>query len=200
MIKINLLPFRAARRKENIRRQISIFLLSFFLVFILMMLYHLNLSGKIKNLETGINDTNKELAKFDAINREITVIKKKLEVMNRKIQVIQTLDLNRDEPVRLLDAMTQVIVPKRMWFTKLEEKKLEASQENKADVISIEGFALDNNTVADFMTRLEKSKLFLKVNLITLKQDNKSTGLNLKSFQIDCHKPYVGVEAKVEQK
>jgi len=163
MIKINLLPFRAARKKENVRRQISIFLLSLFLVFILMMLYHLNLNGKINDLNTGIKDTNEELVKFDAINREITVIKKKLAVMNRKIEVIQTLDLNRDEPVRLLDAMTQVIVPKRMWFTKLEEKKLGESPENKVNVITIEGFALDNNTVADFMTRLEESKLFLKV-------------------------------------
>ena len=35
MIRINLLPFRAARKKENVRRQVSVFLLSLVLVVII---------------------------------------------------------------------------------------------------------------------------------------------------------------------
>ena len=42
MIRINLLPFRAARKKENIRRQVSIFLLS--LAFLLIILFYYNWS------------------------------------------------------------------------------------------------------------------------------------------------------------
>jgi type IV pilus assembly protein PilN len=67
-------------------------------------------------------------------------------------------------------------VAKRMWFTKLEVK---------GNTVDIQGIALDNKTVADFMVRLQKSGLFSSVNLKTLKaQEVQKT--NLKSFQIRC--------------
>ena len=200
MIKINLLPFRAARKKENVRRQISIFLLSFLLLFILMFVYHFSLSGKIDDLNAEIEDTNKKLVTFDKINMEIAVIKKNLEMLNNKIHVIQILDLNREAPVRLLDAMTEIIVPKRMWFTSLEEKKVEETPEKRVDAITIKGLALDNKTVADFMTRLEAAKLFSSVNLITLQQGKKDTALTVKSFEISCYKTPLDVDIKTGKK
>jgi len=42
MIRINLLPFRAARKKENIRRQISVFVLSVVCLALLMGFVFLN--------------------------------------------------------------------------------------------------------------------------------------------------------------
>ena len=190
MIKINLLPFRAARKKENVRKQVSIFLLSLLLLFILMTVYHFNLSIKIGDLKKEIEETNKELVTYDKINTEIATLKKNLEMLNNKIQVIHTLDLNREAPVRLLDALTEMIVPKRMWFTRLEEKKSEETPEKKADALIIKGLALDNKTVADFMTHLETAKLFSNVNLITLQQEKekKEGQLNLKDFEILCQK------------
>ena len=43
--------------------------------------------------------------------------------------------------------------------------------------------ALDNKTIADFMSRLEESKLYNNINLKTIKQQ-KVNKLNLKSFEI----------------
>jgi len=67
---------------------------------------------------------------------------------------------------------------KRLWFTNFEAK---------GNNIGIKGIAMDNKTVANFMTRLENSKLYKNVNLKTLKQQ-KITKLNLKSFDITCIK------------
>jgi len=200
MIKINLLPFRAARKKENIRRQISVFILSFILILILMILYHFSLGGKITDLKTRVEETNQKLATYDKINKEIAGIKKDLAVLNNKINVIKTLDLNREAPVRMLDEMTQTVVPKRMWFTSLEEKSIEGTQGKKVQAVTIRGYALDNKTVADFMTRLEASALFSSVNLITLKQDKKDSNLNLKSFEINCDKTPLKVNTETDQK
>jgi len=200
MIKINLLPFRAARKKENIRRQISVFILSFILLIILVIVYHFNLGGKITDLKTRVEETNQKLATYDKINKEIAGIKKDLAVLNNKINVIKTLDLNREAPVRLLDEMTQTIVPKRMWFTSLEEKSIEGTQGKKIQAVTLRGYALDNKTVADFMTHLEASALFSSVNLITLKQDKKDSNLNLKSFEINCDKTPLKVNAETDQK
>jgi type IV pilus assembly protein PilN len=178
MIRINLLPFRAARKKENIRRQVSIFLLSLVFLLIIFFYYNFSLNTKVENLHTKIKHAQTELEKYNKINKEIAHIKKNLSNLKKKMAVMKTLEANRFEPTQLLDVMTQVIVPKRMWFTHLE---------SKGDKVHVNGIALDNKTVADFMVRLENCKLFKEVDLKTLKRSN-SKKADLKSFQISCIK------------
>jgi len=159
MIRINLLPFRAARKKENVRRQVSIFFLSFFLVVIILGYLHISLGNKIANLKAKIETIKKEVAKYEKINKEIASLKKKLEILKKKTSVIESLEKNRFEPVRLLDTMSLKVIAKRMW--------------------------LDNKTVADFMTRLQGSGLFSAVKLKTIKK-TKIKDSDLKSFKISC--------------
>ena len=190
MIRINLLPFRAARKKENIRRQVSIFLLSLILVFTILFVVNYGLGFMVSNLKSDIEQANAELEKYNEINKEIARIKKTLENLQKKMDVINRLELNRHAPVRLLDTLTQMVVAKRMWFTSLEEKDT---------TIYIDGIALDNKTVADFMVRLQGSGLFKSVNLKTLKQKDVE-GNNLKSFQVICIKMPIEKPVKAEAK
>ena len=178
MIRINLLPFRAARKKENIRRQVSIFMLSLVFLLIIFFYYNFSLSNKVDSLNTNIKNTKTELAKYNKINEEIAQIKKKLDNLKKKMAVMKTLEANRFEPTRLLDVMTQVVVAKRMWFTNLE---------SRGDNVNIQGIALDNKTVADFMVRLEECGLFKQVDLKTLKR-TETQSAKLKSFAISCKK------------
>ncbi len=85
MIRINLLPFRAARKKENIRRQVSVFLLS--LIFVILVLFAGNyyLGSKVKSLKKDIGTANAELKKYNDINQEIARIKKTLENLQKKM-------------------------------------------------------------------------------------------------------------------
>jgi len=179
MIRINLLPFRAARKKENIRRQVTLFLLSLTLLLIVLFYYNFSLNGRINKLDAKIKDTQGELEKYVKINKEIAQIKKKLANLKKKMAVMDTLEANRFAPVRLMDTMTQVIVPKRMWFTRLE---------SKGRKVNISGIAMDNTTVADFMIRLENSGLFKDVDLKTLKHSKSSKGptANFKTFRVVC--------------
>ena len=188
MIRINLLPFRAARKKENIRRQVSIFLLSLAFMLIILFYFNFSLGSKIDDLNNKIKDTKTDLAKYEKINKEIAQIKKKLSNLKKKMAVMDTLEANRFAPVRLMDTMTQVIVPKRMWFTNLQSKG------NKVD---ISGVALDNTTVADFMVRLENSGLFQEVDLKTLRRSKSKKGTlsKFKTFKVDCvKKPVINPE------
>ena len=190
MIRINLLPFRAARKKENVRRQVSIFLLSLILVGAAVIYYNVYLSGKIKDLNASIKETKVQLAKYNKINAEIKEIKKNLELLNKKIQVIETLETNRREPVNLLASLTDLIMAERMWFTRLS---------SKGTKVNIEGIALDNQTVSDFMTRLERSAIYADVNLGTVKQKElKTMELTLKSFDVNVQK--VAPKKKTPQK
>ncbi len=45
MIKINLLPFRKARRRENVRRQVNVYFLCLLFLFSLMGYFHFDLNA-----------------------------------------------------------------------------------------------------------------------------------------------------------
>jgi len=178
MIRLNLLPFRAARKKENVRRQVSVIILSLIFTIIIMGYLFVTLSSKITDLNAEIKETKTEVQKYNKINKKIASIKKKLNILKKKQQVIDRLELDRKEPVRLLDAMTKLIVARRMYFK---------SFSSKGNTVKVSGIALDNQTVADFMSRLQKSKLFRSVKLGPIK-DKKVKKANLKTFQITCVK------------
>jgi type IV pilus assembly protein PilN len=176
MIRINLLPFRAARKKENIRRQISVFFLSFFLMLAGLFAWFITNKSTIGELKRDIKTTENEVAKYKKITDKIEDIQSKLKTLEKKTEVITKLERNRFEPVVLLDTMSSKIIAKRMWFTGFE---------SKSDAIRIDGVALDNKTVADFMTRLEGTGLFSAVELKQIKKQV-IKGANLKNFQIEC--------------
>jgi type IV pilus assembly protein PilN len=178
MIRINLLPFRTERKKENVRRQVSIFLLSLVLVLVVLGYYNYYLGSKIDKFDNKIAATKTELQRYNEINKEIARIKQNLETLRKKMAVIEKLESDRHAPVRLMETMTQVLMAKRMWFTKLDVKE---------NTVDIQGIALDNKTVADFMVRLQNSGLFSSVNLKTLRRQDVE-GSNLKGFHIICTK------------
>lgn len=178
MIRINLLPFRTERKKENVRRQLSLFLLSLILVLIVLVYYNFSLSSKIGKLNKAITTTKSELNRYEEINKEIARIKNTLENLQKKMAVIDQLESDRYAPVRLLETMTEVLIPNRMWLVSLDDQEKS---------VIINGIALDNKTVADFMVRLQNSGLFDSVNLKTVKHQEVQKS-NLKGFQIICTK------------
>ena len=192
MIRINLLPYRESRKKENILRQVNIFLAVFFIVFVILLYYNIWLGKRIDDLNTNIKNTKIMLTQAEKQAKKVDQIKKALENLGHKTDVIKSIEMNRRAPVILLENMTKMVVEKtsistpdtsenndnkpvkRLWF-----KSFDAS----GGKVNIKGIALDNKTIADFMSRLEESKLYNNINLKTIKQQ-KVNKLNLKSFEI----------------
>ncbi len=176
MIRINLLPYRAARKKENIRIQLNIFIGSIVILALLIWVFNSFLSGRIDRLNEEIASTKAQVAKYQKIMEEIAEIKKKLRLLDRKIKVIESLEADRKAQVQNLDSLYSLLVEKRMWYTGVSEK-------NKT--FQVTGIALDNYTVADYMTRIEKSDRFDTVKLTSVKQHSlKEKNLKLKKFEI----------------
>ena len=182
MIRINLLPFRAARKKENIRRQVSVFFLCLMLVMIVLVWVHFYLGSKQTRLTANVTDTKKELALYKQKNEEIKEIRKKLQDLEMRQNVIKDLEKQRFLPVHILDELTGEIVAERMWLTSL---KIDGNQ------MDVDGIALDNNTVAKFITNLEgmpklndsQAPMYEKVRLNKLQQEQ-IRNINMKSFEI----------------
>jgi type IV pilus assembly protein PilN len=178
MIRINLLPFRAARKKENVRRQVSIFLLSLVFLAVAMAWLTIYMNHRIKTLTSRLETAKVELAKYETINKEIEEIKKQLAILEKRTELINNLEKNRVEAVKILDQMTEVIVRNRMWFTSLSASD---------PFVTVDGVAMDNKTISDFMARLEATKMYKSVELKFSKQTTMGK-VNLKSFEIICEK------------
>ena len=175
MIRINLLPFRAARKKENVRRQISIFTLSIFFIVIALFYYNSVLANQVAELEDGVSNAKVELKKYDAINKEIKVLQKKLKILKQKRKVIEELADSREDAVRLMDMMTKVVVPGRMWLSSFSAR---------GNNVKLSGTAIDNKTVADFMTNLQNVEQFSDVNLLMTSRQAFKPNVFFKSFSI----------------
>ncbi len=182
MIRINLLPFRAARRKENIRSQVSVFVLLLIFFILALFYYTLLMNKKIVRKRSEIRSVKNQIVLYKKKVNKVSGIKRKLKIMQQKFDIIKSLQAERRKPVELLDKMTGIIVPKRMWLTSLN-----TDHKN----VRITGIAFDNKTVADFMTRLEGSSLFSNVDLKNIRMKKIDKTVQMKAFEILCRKPAV---------
>ncbi len=179
MIRINLLPFRAARRKENIRRQVSVFVLLIIFFILSLTYYTLSINKKIISVKADISNVKQQIRLYRQKANRVTDINKKLKIMKKKLDIVKDLQAKRREPLILLNKMSKIVVPKRMWLTSLKTDNTH---------VKIKGIAFDNKTVADFMTRLEASSLFISVDLKNLRMKNFGKTMQMKKFEIICMK------------
>jgi len=192
MIRINLLPFRAARKKENIRRQISVFALSVVCLALLMGFVFLNFSRTVAALEADMSSKKKELATYAETTKKIQELKKKIAEVRAKLNVIKELESKKTGPVLLLDELSMAVPKEKLWLTDLSEKK---------GILTLKGTAMDNDTVALFMTNLENAKHVVSVDLQTAKLKNlPKYKLNVVDFVLTCKTYAYKEKAKPETK
>ncbi|MDY0131973.1 MAG: PilN domain-containing protein [Desulforegulaceae bacterium] len=159
MIRINLLPYRKARRKENIRRQISVYFLSLILLLLVLFVIDHSKKTQINDLNSKIKASEAELASLKKKAKEVDILKKELDALNSKIEIIDSLKQGRNFGINILKELTKVVVAERMWFN---------SSNIERNSIHLDGYALDDKTVADFMRNLDSSLYFFNVELKSL--------------------------------
>lgn len=179
MIKINLLPFRVARKKENIRRQISIFFLLILLTVVALVWYTMALNKQIVAVKENTKQIDRQILKYKEKADRVAQIKKDLKILKDKLEVVSSLKKQKEKQLILFDGMTGLVVPGRMW---LESFKTDRNK------VTIKGIAFDNPTIADFMDKLEASSIFGKIDLKTAKMKKFKDGVMLKSFELLCEK------------
>jgi type IV pilus assembly protein PilN len=179
MIRINLLPFRVARKKENIRRQISIFFLSLVMITLLLAWYTIGIDREILETRVRITQVKAQSALYQEKADRVTEIKKNLKILEDKLKIVSSLEEKRMEQLILLEELSEKVVPERMW---LESMKSDSAH------VTLKGIAFDNPTIADFMRNLETSDLFSSIDLKRSKVQKFKEGVMLKSFELLCTK------------
>lgn len=183
MIKINLLPVRAARKKEAVQRHLVLFIAGLLTVFLVGFVMF---SGKKGEL-TDIEKTNKllvdEIENLKKIIGEVDEYKEQEALLERKLGVIRTLKANKTGPVHMLDELASRI-PEKLWMTNLEEVD---------GRVTLEGVSINNEVIATFMSRMEDSIYFSEVYLVSIERENLED-LNLKRFTITSRLVVPGAE------
>jgi len=192
MIKINLLPFRAARKKENIRRQISIFMLSVILLLLVIGYLWWNNRSALTALKNEHIIKTAEFKIHEKTIKQIDKIKKKVKVIKNKLDIIKRLEKNKTGPVLLLEELSIAVPRNRLWIDSLSEKK---------GILTLNGTAMDNDTVALFMTNLEDSEHVRSVDLKSTKlQYIKKHKLRVSQFVLTCKTYLFKAKPKIKAK
>lgn len=173
MIRINLLPLRAEKKKETLRQQGLIAVGIVVLLGAAVAAVHITLGADITDLRRRIGERRAEIAKLQAVIGEVKEFRKKKRELEEKISVIENLERRQHGPSQLLHELA-VLVPEKLWIDSLKEA---------SGSLALNGVAIDNQTIALFMTKLEASSWFRGVRLEETRQVTRG-GASLKSFSI----------------
>jgi type IV pilus assembly protein PilN len=104
-----------------------------------------------------------EIAELDKTVKEIDELKERRQQLLDRMTVIQALQANRPEIVRIFDELATAI-PEGVFLTQLD--RVDA-------VISVTGFAESNNRVSALMRNLDQSYKFTEPNLTKVEADDR---------------------------
>jgi type IV pilus assembly protein PilN len=180
MIKINLL-YRSVAEKEkktNLARQLAIVAGATLLVIILIGAVQFSMMHMISKVETDIKTREARLLVLKKLLGEIEDIRTEKKILEKKLSVINRLEEDRLYPVRLLDEINNMVLPREIQLTKVSEQ---------GQQLNIEGVGRDNIAVALFMKNLERSPYIASVNLLFSKQATVSNA-KVYQFSLSCVK------------
>ena len=173
MAKINLLPWREAFRTEKQKEFLSLVVVVLVVAVLVAFGWDRVVSNQIESQNSRNQLLNTEIAKLDKQVAEIKELKARRQDLLDRMQVIQELQGNRPEIVKIYDEFVRA-VPDGVYFTKMIRKDSQ---------ISLVGYAESNNRVSSLMRRLDASYKFSEPNL-TKVQDSDVLGEDGSQFEM----------------
>lgn len=173
MIRINLLPVRASKKKETIRQQVSVAALSVVGVLAIGLgLYAMTLA-KISSTKEKIASSEQELTALKAKIGTIDNIRKLQAEVKKKLDVLNQLRKEKSGPASRLAALSDS-VPEQLWLVRYVET---------GPNVSISGFALNEDLIAQFMNNLQMNPAFGNVEL-QVSEQTEIAGVKAKRFEV----------------
>ncbi|MEZ5529602.1 MAG: PilN domain-containing protein [Porticoccaceae bacterium] len=189
MAKINLLPWREAYRAEKKKEFITLICVVLVAAIVVAFGWDRVVNAQISNQESRNQLLKSEIARLEKQVAEIKELKKRRKDLLDRMQVIQELQGNRPEIVKLYDEFVRS-VPDGVFFTKMVLKGRQ---------LSLEGYAESNNRVSSLMRRLDASPKFAEPNL-TKVQANEILGEDGSRFEMRVKVVTAPVESEASGK
>jgi type IV pilus assembly protein PilN len=175
MIKINLLLAKKEKKKVEIRREIVVLIVSVILLFMIIIFVQWKLDKGKEDILVKISNQEEKIAHYKSLTAELNKAKESQKTLQEKLNIINSLRKEKASPARVLDELS-ADKPERIQF---ESLKKEGSK------LGIEGIALDDETVANFMENLRNSKIFKNIDLVVSEQIEQGK-MKFKKFILAC--------------
>lgn len=175
MIKVNLLPVRAAKKKETAVQQITIFCVSLLLVAGVVTAMYLVKQMQISSTKNDISASKNKINELKTKIGKLEELKNLKEQVKKKLDVLAQLRKNKTGPAHRLATLSD-ITPDQLWLTGYSEN---------GNAIKISGLSYTEDLIATFMRSLEASSDFMAVELVVSEQIE-SKGTKLKRFELNC--------------
>lgn len=176
MIRINLLPVKAAQKKEMLKGQLMVVVLALIVAFGVCGAAFMYVTGEVESKQAQIDQKNAEIMQLQKKIGEVNQFKKRQEALRAKLDVLEKLKEARVGPLYIMDALYEAL-PEKLWVTKLQLTN------NRA---SISGIGVNEETVAKFMRSLEDSDFFEGVELRVTKQIVQDK-IKFQQFDLACN-------------
>ena len=174
MIRINLLPIRQMKKRQRLKTELVGLLVALFLVLFVLVAVWLSLAGKITSLKTELVALEQKKQSYQSIIKQINILKQEKQVVEQKLDSIKKLQAGAQVTVRVLDEVASRTTTNRMWLNSLQQSD---------GRLQLQGIALDNETIAQYMQQLEASEYLEKTELTSSAQIDVAKQ-KLKSFSL----------------
>lgn len=173
-IRMNLLPYREARRKEIRHRFWAGFGLAAGLAMVLVAAVHIGISSYI-SIQDGRNAFIKsQNDMLDGRIKEIASLRESIDAVKAQQDIIGKLQSDRASPTHLLEQMVR-LVPDGMFLSTLKQKN--------SDVI-VTGKAQSSDMVSAFMVSIQESAVLINPELIEIKAWTSKEGRRMQQFSL----------------
>jgi type IV pilus assembly protein PilN len=195
MIRVNLLPVKDAERAIGRRQRLSIAALGLCIVLLIMLLPFLYQGRRLASLDRRIDEVQKQIQQYSAQVKEVHELDRLKQDLKTKLRIIEELDDKRVGPARVLDDLS-LATPENLWLISFEEA---------SGATTFTGMALDNETIARFMRRLQDSPYFYSVDLVETSRNTRPASatpgagnLSFTRFIVKAQIDYFGKDGKRE--
>ncbi|MBF0379670.1 MAG: PilN domain-containing protein [Magnetococcales bacterium] len=178
ILHVNLLPYREARREKMIQKILIAWGMTVALGVGGIIMTNSMISDHVLEQKAIKKQKQATIAQLDAKLGEIKDINVRKQQVKARLAVIETLGLQRNLPVHLLEAISTAI-PDKVWLREISTTQ---------NTITISGFTLSNAMVADFMRKLDSSDHITNVNLNNIAQSKLASINNkLRNFKLSAN-------------
>ena len=175
MIRINLLPVKAAQKKEMLKGQLMVVVLVLIVTAGICGAAYTHIIGEVDDMQKQIDQKKSEIARLQKVIKEVKDFETRQKDLRAKLNVLEQLKTARVGPVYLLDELYKA-VPDKLWLTKFKEGSGNAQ---------ISGIGASEETVALFMRNLEASEFYSGVELKVIKQKTENK-IKFHQFELTC--------------
>lgn len=175
MIKINLLLARKEKKKAALGKELIVLIVSVVLLLGTLVFIEWEINKKREAADVQIAKTKNEIAYYKSLTTEVEKKKEEQRMLQNRLDTISQLRKDKARAAKVLDELS-IDKPEKLHLQSLKKDGTK---------LNMEGIALDDETIANFMTNLRKSKLFKNVDLAVSEQIEQSK-MKFKKFILSC--------------